>query len=62
MITYNYLGDPNHYYPAEKAALATTLMQIMFPFILLVALAALGDGRSEHEGSIRHTCISVDGI
>ena len=41
IITYNYLGDPNHYYPAEKAALATTLMQIMFPFILLVALAAL---------------------
>ncbi|HKX82848.1 MAG TPA: lipid II flippase MurJ, partial [Pyrinomonadaceae bacterium] len=33
LITYNYLGDPNHYYPAEKAALATTLMQIMFPFI-----------------------------
>ncbi len=43
-ITYNYLGDPNHYYPAEKAALATTLMQIMFPFILLVALAALAMG------------------
>ncbi|MEJ7848993.1 MAG: murein biosynthesis integral membrane protein MurJ [Pyrinomonadaceae bacterium] len=44
VITYNYLGDPNHYYPAEKAALATTLMQIMFPFILLVALAALAMG------------------
>ncbi len=44
IITYNYLGDPNHYYPAEKAALATTLMQIMFPFILLVALAALAMG------------------
>ncbi len=44
MITYNYLGDPNHYYPPEKAALATTLMQIMFPFILLVALAALAMG------------------
>jgi putative peptidoglycan lipid II flippase len=44
LITYNYLGDPNHYYPAEKAALATTLMQIMFPFILLVALAALAMG------------------
>ena len=43
-ITYNYLGDPNHYYPAEKAALATTLMQLMFPFILLVALAALAMG------------------
>ena len=43
-ITYNYLGDPNHYYPPEKAALATTLMQIMFPFILLVALAALAMG------------------
>jgi putative peptidoglycan lipid II flippase len=43
-ITYNYLGDPNHYYPAEKAELATTLMQIMFPFILLVALAALAMG------------------
>jgi len=43
-LTYNYLGDPNHYYPAEKAALATTLMQIMFPFILLVALAALAMG------------------
>lgn len=44
LITYNYLSDPNHYYPAEKAALATTLMQIMFPFILLVALAALAMG------------------
>ena len=44
VITYNYLGDPNHFYPAEKAALATTLMQIMFPFILLVALAALAMG------------------
>ncbi len=44
IITYNYLGDPNHFYPAEKAALATTLMQIMFPFILLVALAALAMG------------------
>lgn len=43
-ITYNYLGDPVHYYPPEKAALATTLMQIMFPFILLVALAALAMG------------------
>ena len=43
-ITYNYTGDPNHYYPAEKAALATVLMQIMFPFILLVALAALAMG------------------
>ncbi len=43
-ITYNYLGDPNHYYPAEKAQLATTLMQLMFPFILLVALAALAMG------------------
>jgi putative peptidoglycan lipid II flippase len=43
-LTYNYLGDPDHYYPAEKAALATTLMQIMFPFILLVALAALAMG------------------
>lgn len=44
LITYNYLGDPTHYYPAEKAALATVLMQIMFPFILLVALAALAMG------------------
>lgn len=44
LITYNYLSDPNHYYPPEKAALATTLMQIMFPFILLVALAALAMG------------------
>lgn len=44
IITYNYLGDPNHYYPAEKAALATVLMQIMFPFILLVAMAALAMG------------------
>lgn len=44
LITYNYLGDPNHYYPAEKAALATVLMQIMFPFILLVAMAALAMG------------------
>ena len=44
LITYNYLGDPNHYYPPEKAALAATLMQIMFPFILLVALAALAMG------------------
>lgn len=44
LITYNYLGDPNHYYPPEKAALATLLMQIMFPFILLVALAALAMG------------------
>ncbi len=44
LITYNYLGDQNHYYPPEKAALATVLMQIMFPFILLVALAALAMG------------------
>lgn len=44
LITYNYLGDPNHYYLPEKAALAATLMQIMFPFILLVALAALAMG------------------
>ncbi len=44
LITYNYLGNPDHYYPAEKAALATVLMQIMFPFILLVALAALAMG------------------
>lgn len=44
IITYNYLGDPNYYYPVEKAQLATTLMQIMFPFILLVALAALAMG------------------
>ena len=44
LITYNYLGDPDHYYPIEKAQLATTLMQLMFPFILLVALAALAMG------------------
>lgn len=44
LITHNYLGDPAHYYPPEKAALATVLMQIMFPFILLVALAALAMG------------------
>ncbi len=44
IITYNYLGDPNYYYPQEKADLAVTLMQIMFPFILLVALAALAMG------------------
>jgi integral membrane protein MviN len=44
LITYNYLSDPNHYYPPEKAALATLLMQTMFPFILLVALAALAMG------------------
>ena len=44
IITYNYTGNPNYYYPAEKAALAATLMQIMFPFILLVALAALAMG------------------
>jgi putative peptidoglycan lipid II flippase len=44
IITYNYTGDPNYYYPVEKAALATLLMQIMFPFILLVALAALAMG------------------
>jgi len=44
IITYNYLGDPDFYYPAEKAALAALLMQIMFPFILLVALAALAMG------------------
>ena len=44
LITYNYTGDPNHYYPPEKAALATVLMQIMFPFILFVAFAALAMG------------------
>src|SRR5687767_2514945 len=44
IITYNYTGDPDFYYPAEKAALAANLMQIMFPFILLVALAALAMG------------------
>jgi putative peptidoglycan lipid II flippase len=44
LLTYNYFNDPNYFYPAEKAALATTLMQIMFPFILLVALAALAMG------------------
>lgn len=44
VITYNYTGDANYYYPAEKAALASLLMQIMFPFILLVALAALAMG------------------
>ncbi len=44
LITYNYLGSANHYYPPEKAALATILMQLMFPFILLVALAALAMG------------------
>lgn len=44
VITYNFSGDPNYYYPPEKAQLATTLMQIMFPFILLVALAALAMG------------------
>lgn len=44
LITYNFSGDPNYYYPAEKAQLATVLMQIMFPFILLVALAALAMG------------------
>src|SRR5687768_11408759 len=53
LITYNYLGDPNHYYPAEKAALATTLMQIMFPFILLVALAALAMGVLNTKGKDR---------
>jgi putative peptidoglycan lipid II flippase len=51
LITYNYLGDPNHYYPAEKAALATVLMQIMFPFILLVAMAALAMGVLNTKGS-----------
>lgn len=44
VITYNYLGSPDHFYPTEKAALAVTLMRIMFPFILLVALAALAMG------------------
>jgi putative peptidoglycan lipid II flippase len=44
LITYNYTGNPNYYYPPEKAALAALLMQIMFPFILLVALAALAMG------------------
>ena len=40
IITYNYLGDRTTI-PRPKRQLATTLMQIMFPFILLVALAAL---------------------
>jgi putative peptidoglycan lipid II flippase len=31
-------------FPAEKAALTTTMTQIMFPFILLVAMAALAMG------------------
>lgn len=31
-------------FPPEKAALATTLTQIMFPFILLIALAAVAMG------------------
>jgi putative peptidoglycan lipid II flippase len=44
LITFNWTGDPNHYYPPEKAALATVLMQVMFPFILFVALAALAMG------------------
>ena len=44
LITYNYTGDPNHYFPPEKAALTTVLMQIMFPFILFVAFAALAMG------------------
>lgn len=43
-ITYNYTGNPNYYFSPEKAALATLLMQIMFPFILLVAFAALAMG------------------
>src|SRR5205814_2380879 len=33
-----------HGFSPEKAALATTLTQIMFPFILLVALAAVAMG------------------
>lgn len=44
LLTYNIWNDPNYFYPPEKAALATILMQIMFPFILLVALAALAMG------------------
>lgn len=44
LITYNYSGDPNYFFSPEKAALAALLMQIMFPFILLVALAALAMG------------------
>jgi putative peptidoglycan lipid II flippase len=44
LITYNFSGDPNYVFSPEKAALATLLMQIMFPFILLVALAALAMG------------------
>jgi putative peptidoglycan lipid II flippase len=44
LLTYNYSGDPNHYFPPEKAALTTVLMQIMFPFILFVAFAALAMG------------------
>lgn len=44
LLTYNVWSDPNYFYPPEKAQLATILMQIMFPFILLVALAALAMG------------------
>jgi len=47
LITYNYTGavcSAGSEYSPEKAALATTMMQIMFPFILLVALAALAMG------------------
>ena len=47
LITYNYTGavcSAGNEYSPEKAALATTMMQIMFPFILLVALAALAMG------------------
>jgi putative peptidoglycan lipid II flippase len=47
LITYNYTGaacGAGGDYSPEKAALATLMMQIMFPFILLVALAALAMG------------------
>ncbi len=50
LITYNYFGDPNHYFPPEKIALATTLMRVMFPFILLVGLAALAMGVLNSKG------------
>ena len=47
LVTYNYTGAAcgvSGDYSPEKAALATLMMQIMFPFILLVALAALAMG------------------
>lgn len=62
LITYNYLGDPNHYYPPEKSSPRDVADADNVPVHLARCIGGVGDGRAEHKRAIWHSGIGFDGI